>query len=577
MRKVFRPATFQSIALLFCLASASLAETCPRPTSGSFASYVVTPEPATSALKLKVELTFRLDNRSDVDLVLPSEWQGARELYKQVSGIRVLSPGTSIRDADNHPARRRLFFAPGKPVRVEYEFEQANPVQPPGIFFGALLNSGSFVLTGRNFLVYPDIPEDAELPVSLEWKDFPAGWSLADSLGVNESCQQTKSLLPLSNGLFVGGDFRLAKRIVAGQPVYVAVRGEWPFSDEDFADLAAHVLSAEREFWNDRNAPHYLVTLMPIDAPSGEYAGTAVENGFLILMSSGTQLDFDFKFLLAHEMFHVWNPAQLGEVSSENPIYWLSEGFTDYYARLLLLRSSIITPITPQEYVNSINQTYSEYMASPARSYGEHNVQSHYFDNPSVQRLPYLQGSLLALKWNALITDRSAGRQSLDDAMRALRRKAQSTEQELTDHSLGTFFADLAGPDAARDIQSYIVLGQTVPLPSNALGSCFSLVKKPLYTFEAGFDIEALYRDGLIRGVKEGSEAYKAGVRNGQTVIKSDTIDPNDPAHAIEMTVLDVGIPKHIRYLPHGGKSEIDQYEMNMESNGQQCRGTALP
>jgi predicted metalloprotease with PDZ domain len=116
-----------------------------------------------------------------------------------------------------------------------------------------------------------------------------------------------------------------------------------------------------------------------------------------------------------------------------------------------------------------------------------------------------------------------------------------------------------------------------VPLPSNALGSCFSLVKKPLYTFETGFDIEALYRDGLIRGVKEGSEAYKAGVRNGQTVIKSGTIDPNDPNHAIEMTVLDVGIPKHIRYLPHGGKSEIDQYEMNMESNGQQCRDAALP
>jgi predicted metalloprotease with PDZ domain len=343
MRKILRPATLQSLALLFCLVSASLAETCHQPAGESFVSYVVTPELGTGALKLKVELTFRLENRSDVELVLPSEWQGATELYKQISGIRVLSPGASIRDADNRPARRRLSFPPGKPVRVEYEFEQANPVQPSGIYFGALLNPGSFVLTGRNFLVYPDIPERAELPVSLEWKDFPAGWSLADSLGVNQSCQQTKSLLPLSNGLFVGGNFRLAKRNVAGQPVYVAVRGEWPFSDENFADLAGHVLSAEREFWNDRNAPYYLVTLMPIDAPSGEYAGTAVENGFLMLMSSGTQLDFDIQFLLAHEMFHVWNPAQLGEMSSENPIYWFSEGFTDYYARLLLLRSSITT------------------------------------------------------------------------------------------------------------------------------------------------------------------------------------------------------------------------------------------
>jgi predicted metalloprotease with PDZ domain len=572
MRKRLRLAAFQSIAILLFLISASLGETCPRPQGGSFVSYVVAPELAAGSLKLKVELTFKLANRSDVELVLPSEWQGARELYKQVSGIRVLSPATSLRDSDN-PARRRLSFERGKPVHVEYVFEPAEPTQPSGIFFGAVLNPGFFVLTGRNFLVYPDIPEHEELPVSVEWEGFPAGWALADSLGVNQTCQQTKSLLALSNGLFVGGDFRLTKRIVAGRPIYVAVRGEWPFRDEDFADLAAKVLSAEREFWNDHNAPHYLVTLMPIDAPSGEYAGTAVENGFLMLMSPGTNLGFDVQFLLAHEMFHAWNPAQLEEVGPEDPVYWFSEGFTDYYARLLLLRSSIITP---QEYVNSINRAYSEYMASPARNYGEHLVESQYFDNAAVQRLPYLQGSLLALKWSALIGDHSAKRQTLDDAMRALRRKAQSAEQTLTDRSLGTFLSAFAGPDASLDIQNHIVLGQTLPLPPNALGSCFSLVRKPLYTFESGFDIEALYRDGRIQSVKPGSEAYKAGLRDGQTVIKSGAIDPNDPDHAIEMTVLDSGMPKRIRYLPHGVESEIDQYEMKAASNGQPCPDTFL-
>jgi predicted metalloprotease with PDZ domain len=421
--------------------------------------------------------------------------------------------------------------------------------------------------------VYPDIPESEELPVSLEWEGFPAEWALADSLGVNQSCQEAKSLLALSNGLFVGGDFRLEKRLVAGQPIYVAVRGGWPFRDEDFADLAAKVLSTEREFWNDRNAPHYLVTLMPIDAPSGEYAGTAVEDGFLMLMSPGTNLGFDVQFLLAHEMFHAWNPAQLGEVGPESPIYWFSEGFTDYYARLLLLRSSIITP---QEYVNAINRAYSEYMASPARNYDKQLVQSQYFANPAAQRLPYLQGSLLALKWNALIRDRSAGRQSLDDAMRALRRKAQSSEQILTDRSLGTFLSAFAGPEASLDIQNYIVLGQTLPLPPNALGGCISIVKKPFYAFDSGFNIEALYREGRIRDVKEGSEAFKAGLRDGQTVVQSTAIDPNDADHAIEMTVLDSGLPKRVRYLPHGTQSEVDQYEIQAGWNTQQCPNTVL-
>jgi len=572
MRRLVRLAAFQSLALLVCLASGSSGETCPRSQGGNFVSYVVVPELANGSLVLKVGLTFKLDKSSDVDLVLPSEWQGATELYKHVSGIRVSPQGTSMRDSGN-PARRHLSFDRGKPVHVEYTFEQGELAQGSQVFFGPVLNAKFFVLTGRNFLVYPDIPEHERLPVSFEWKDFPSGWALADSLGVNQPCQETQSLLTLSNGLFVGGDFRLKNVLVAGQPVYIAVRGDWPFSDEHFADLAAKVLSAEREFWNDRNVPYYLVALMPMDAPSGEYAGTAVEDGFLMLMSRGTQLGLDVQFLLAHEMFHTWNPAQLGEVGPEDPVYWFSEGFTDYYARLLLLRSSLIAP---QEYLKEVNRVYSEYMASPARNYDKQLVQSQYFANPAAQRLPYLQGSLLALKWNALIGDHSAKRQSLDDAMRTLRRKAQGSEQTLTDRSLVTFLAGFTGPEAATDIRNYVVLGQTLPLPPNALGGCISIAKKPFYTFDSGFNIEALYRDGRIRDVKEGSEAFRAGLRDGQTVVQSTAIDPNDADHAIEMTVLDSGLPKRVRYLPHGTQSEVDQYEIQAGSNTQQCPNTVL-
>jgi predicted metalloprotease with PDZ domain len=553
--------------LLACLAAGSSGETCPHPAVGNFVSYVVAPEVAGSSLALKVDLTFQLDNHASIDLVLPSEWEGAKELYKQVSDIRVLSPGTSVRDSPD-PSRPRLSFERGKPVHVEYKFARAEPAQAPQSVFGAVLNSKFFVLTGRNFLVYPDIPEHEPIGVSFEWKGFPADWTLADSLAANQSCQGTGSLLALSNGLFIGGDFRLEKRLVEGQPIYIAVRGEWPFSDGNFADKAANILSVERDFWSDRSAPYYLVALVPIDAPAGEYAGTAVEGGFLMLMSPGTPLGSDVEFLLAHEMFHTWNPAQLGEVGADNPVYWFSEGFTDYYARLLLLRSSLITP---DEYVKEINLAYAEYMASAARNYGEKVVQAQYFDYTSAQRLPYLQGSLLALKWNALIGEHGAKRQSLDDAMRALRRKAETSEQILTDGSLGTFLAAFAGPQTDADIRNYIVLGQTIPLPPNGLGGCTSLTKKTFYKFESGFDIEALYRDGRIRGMKVDSEAYKAGLRDGQTVVRSTAIDPNDPDRAIDMTVFDSGMPKKIHYLPHGSQSEIDQYELKAQDKSQQC------
>jgi len=76
--------------------------------------------------------------------------------------------------------------------------------------------------------------------------------------------------------------------------------------------------------------------------------------------------------------------------------------------------------------------------------------------------------------------------------------------------------------------------------------------------------------------VKDGSEAFKAGLRDGQTVLRSTAIDPNDSDHAIEMTVLESGMPKRVRYLPHGAQYEVDQYEIQPEWNTHQCPNTVL-
>jgi predicted metalloprotease with PDZ domain len=277
-----------------------------------------------------------------------------------------------------------------------------------------------------------------------------------------------------------------------------------------------------------------------------------------MFMSPGTQFSFDLQFLFAHEAFHTWNPVQLGDVNPKHPVYWFTEGFTDYYARLLLLRASLLNR---QQYADEINRVYSEYMSSPARNYSEQLVQAHYFNDSNARQLPYLQGTLLALKWNATIDEHSNGRQTLDDAMRLLKRKATIAEQVLSDQSLAPFLAGFAGSGVIADIRDYIESGTTIPLPPRGLGPCFQLEKKVLYKFDAGFDIDTIYRSGIIQGVRQESEAYKAGLRDGQIVTRSSAIDPNDPNQAIEMTVVDTGLPKRIRYFPRGAASEIDQYE----------------
>lgn len=202
-------------------------------------------------------------------------------------------------------------------------------------------------------------------------------------------------------------------------------------------------------------------------------------------------------------------------------------------------------------------------MSSPARNDSGQLVQVHYFTDANAQRLPYLQGTLLALKWNASITGRSNGNQTLDDAMRLLKSKAETSEEVLSNHSLASFLAGLAGPEVVADIRDYIESGKTIPLPAGALGPRFQLARKPHYTFDAGFDVKTIYGSGIIQGVKQESEAYKAGLRNGQIVTRSSAIDPNDPNQAVEMTVIEPGWSKGIRYFPRSAASEIDQYQFS--------------
>lgn len=556
-----------AFSLLFGLLS--WADTC-APRDGEFVSYVVRAGESTY-FSLNVLLTFRLRNRSEIDLLLPSEWQGAKNLYEHVHNLHALSPGTSILDSSDR-SRKHLSFERGKTVQLEYSFRQDGTTSGDS-YFSPVLNSNFFVLTGRNFIVRPDLPEHEILPVSLQWESFPKEWTLVDSMGIGDSCHHADNMLSISNGLYVGGDFRLREETVSGFPVVVAIRGNWSFTDERFAETAAKILAAERDFWNDHRVRHYLIAAIPIDAPAGEYAGTAVENGFLTLMAPETELGVDLEFLLAHEMFHSWNPAQLGEVSAESPVYWFAEGFTDYYAYQFLARTSLITS---QQYVDEVNKTLAEYSTSAVKNLDEHAVEAGYFANPAVQRLPYLQGSLLALKWNALIRKRSASKMSLDDAMRFLRQKAQHSQQSLSDQSLGKYFESLGGPDVIHDIQSHVVSGETLTPDADALGSCYQLDQKELYTFEAGFDVESTYREGRMRGVKPNSAAFKAGLRDGQIIMRSGAIDPNDPEHEIVMTVLDHGRPSTIQYLPHGNSLEVDQYELKPQFH-EQCPGIATP
>jgi len=113
---------------------------------------------------------------------------------------------------------------------------------------------------------------------------------------------------------------------------------------------------------------------------------------------------------LAHELFHLWNGRAL---DYEGQQYWISEGFTDYYARVLLAR---LGQQPAPDFVADLEGRAARVLSGRA-DVGLLAAGDAKFENTA---LVYDGGMLAALCLDLQVRAASGNRRSLDDVMRAL-------------------------------------------------------------------------------------------------------------------------------------------------------------
>ena len=133
----------------------------------------------------------------------------------------------------------------------------------------------------------------------------------------------------------------------------------------------------------------------------------------------------------AHEFFHAWNvkrirPAELGPFDYTRPVrtlgLWVSEGVTDYYTELILVRAGLDS--TP-EFERKIATAITSHRGNPGRlAISPERASWTTWDgreaNGGESISYYLQGQLLGLLLDLTIRDSTDNRRSLDDLMRYL-------------------------------------------------------------------------------------------------------------------------------------------------------------
>lgn len=515
--------------------------------------YTLSPVFNGSELRFRVDLKFKGDASGKTKLVLPNRWGGQTKIYQAIKNLILSSPNAKISDT-SEPHIKVVNHQPNQILNIQYELVQDFPGNPKGEsgrdYYRPLLQKNYFHWIGRSAWVRPDWDENASVLLTLRWDNLPSGWRLANSFGAGKKNQRFRTTIDdFNGGVFVGGDFRIQSIPVKGKPVYTAVRGKWQFSDAEFAGMVQKIVQVERNLWRDYNIPFYLVTLLPLESSSTSVnlGGTGTTNSFANFATPNAELN-RFKQLLAHEYFHNWNSTKLGRLKEPAQLlFWFSEGFTDYYSYLMLLRGGLISL---DEYLQSCNRLIREYYLSPVRNADNQKVLKDFWNDDDVHDLPYRQGFLIATNWNALIRTASGGKNSLDDAMREMFNFARRNKPEITSELINKNISRYTKRSVLRDIERYIENGELITPDKNAFGPQVRMEITEVPLFELGLDLDSLLNKKIINGVKEGSAAYQAGLRDGQTVVRRSGISLGDATKQIEITIKDGEGERIVKYYP---------------------------
>ena len=335
----------------------------------------------------------------------------------------------------------------------------------------------------------------------------------------------------------------------ADHGVFSAVwTGDPPFDPADSMAWTARLHTWMSGFFQDTEEPPYRVFLRLNPMNAG--GGAAYPHSFLATYGTGVTGE-NLKGILGHEMTHTWTANDLGK--------WYDEGNAVFYQELLPWRAGLFTT---DQYLAGVNETASRYFTNPMYNVPEDQVLPRFWEDTRIRVLPYDRGMMYFAVLNGKIKRASDGKRSIDDLIRAMVGRARANQPITLDIWLDMLRAEIGedGPTVHRAMMA----GEWIVPESGDFGPCFHRVTRPIRRFDLGFDPASIISpDKIIKGLKPGSEAEKAGLRNGDKIAYGIAMDAlqGDVTRTLTVQVTRDGRTFPLTYLPRGEAVDAYQWE----------------
>ncbi len=374
---------------------------------------------------VNVQMTFNASGRDPVLLSLPVWTPGDYEIAnyaRNVTKFAATSRGRQLTWDKATPSTWRINTENGGPVSVEFHYKA-----------DSLDNAASWareeflLFNGTNLFMYPE-GRSFDFPATVTIQTEP-NWRIIT--GMNQSGARAFSAPnyhELVDHPFFVGKFDLDSAQVAGVWMRLSSYPAGvmkPAQRARLLDQMAKAIPSEVKVFAAR--PWLRYDIMQIaDSGFGGMSALEHENSNVGVIGS-EYLNEDFvPSVYAHEIFHSWNVKRLRPADmypyryeSMQPTQWLwvSEGITDYYADLALVRGGVIASAG---FLAAVEKKMSHTDAAGPIALTDASLQTWIHMSDGNGDIYYDKGSLAGLALDIMIRDASDNAQSLDDVMRSL-------------------------------------------------------------------------------------------------------------------------------------------------------------
>jgi predicted metalloprotease with PDZ domain len=529
---------FHFVALLFALvpATVTVAQGGVRAAAASAESsapvtdlrYEVTFNRETSQRRmLHLTTTFSTPGRDAVLLSLPAWTPGAYEITNYARSVRNFgstADGKGLTWDKLDYDTWRIQPNGAKKITVSFDFiadslDNAMAWSRPDFAF----------FNGTNVLLYPEgRGTDFAASVSIRTE---ADWQVVTGMTTTGTrTYSAKNYHDLVDMPFFVGVFDLDSARVSGKWMRLASYPNGLLSGESRKELWSQIEKAVPQLvavTGETPYEHYTI-LTVFDSSFGGGSALEHQNSHLGIYTPFIIGNQALPSITSHEIFHLWNvkrmrPAEMVpyryDRAQPTTWLWVSEGITDYYSDLALMRGGVVDSLG---FVGLTNGKILEVNAAPAVALEDASLSTWIHPTDGTGYLYYPKGSLAGFMLDIMIRDGSDNRKSLDDVMRSVYTTTYKAGRGFTSQDWWGAVSAAAGGRAFTGVNAQYIDGRepfpwATVLPLAGLKLKSDSIREPrVGIFTSGDSAGNI----VITQLEPGGAAALAGVKTGDVLLE---------------------------------------------------------